>query len=310
MANARVSKRNNGRFYIDLRPLGGTRRSLGTTSPKVAQARIAEAQALLGGPTLAEAHRRMMQVRWSAHKAPPVKVYNQVARILGAGTRLGSIDRDRLDALVATSRGEGAAPATINRRLAYLSVILRDALDREEIDRVPRLPKQREPQGRQQVIDRKTEAAIISCFLRLSQPDLARLVIVAVDTGLRLSELLRLEPRDIQARRLTVRESKSGRSRTIPLTERAVVACDSGLWQDWTVHRVEHYWKLMREALKRPELLFHGLRHTCATRLLQAGMDTRRVQVWMGHSNIQTTVRYTHVDTKDLEVLRNALEGR
>ena len=51
-----------------------------------------------------------------------------------------------------------------------------------------------------------------------------------------------------------------------------------------------------KDALKRGELRalrFHDLRHTFGTRMI-AKADIRRVQEWMGHADIQTTMRYLH----------------
>jgi site-specific recombinase XerD len=44
----------------------------------------------------------------------------------------------------------------------------------------------------------------------------------------------------------------------------------------------------------------HTLRHGCATHLLHGGADVRHVQKLLGHSSVQTTAIYTHVNTKDL----------
>jgi integrase len=41
------------------------------------------------------------------------------------------------------------------------------------------------------------------------------------------------------------------------------------------------------------QLRFHDLRHTFGTRMI-AKADIRRVQEWMGHADIQTTMRYLH----------------
>jgi site-specific recombinase XerD len=47
----------------------------------------------------------------------------------------------------------------------------------------------------------------------------------------------------------------------------------------------------------------HQLRHACGYKMINEGADVRRVQVWMGHRNIQHTVRYTEVDPKLLKGL-------
>jgi integrase len=45
----------------------------------------------------------------------------------------------------------------------------------------------------------------------------------------------------------------------------------------------------------------HILRHTCASRLVQGGIDIRRVQMWLGHQTLTMTMRYAHLATNDLD---------
>jgi integrase len=48
--------------------------------------------------------------------------------------------------------------------------------------------------------------------------------------------------------------------------------------------------------LREPEdpIVFHDLRHTFGTQCAARGIDLRKIQAWMGHADIQTTMRYLH----------------
>jgi integrase len=145
--------------------------------------------------------------------------------------------------------------------------------------------------------------------------------LTAALTGLRVGELLALHWRDVDfaGSLLRVRASyaggalttpKSGKVRSVPLApdlgralaqlaDRELFTADddlvfpgeTGEFLDGSALRRRYKAALKRAGL-RP-LRFHDLRHTFGTRMI-AKADIRRVQEWMGHANIQTTMRYLH----------------
>ena len=54
----------------------------------------------------------------------------------------------------------------------------------------------------------------------------------------------------------------------------------------------------------------HDLRHSCATLLLRNGVPLPEIQKWLGHSNIVTTQRYSHLDYSDKTIPANMLETK
>jgi integrase len=149
----------------------------------------------------------------------------------------------------------------------------------------------------------------------------AAIYLTAAFTGLRRGELLALRWRDVdfEGQVIRVRASyadgalttpKSGKVRSVPMApDVAEALAKLGQRENWTgdddlvfIGQAGHYLdgrSLRRRydaALKRGnlrKLRFHDLRHTFGTHMI-AKADIRRVQEWMGHSDIQTTMKYLH----------------
>lgn len=158
-------------------------------------------------------------------------------------------------------------------------------------------------------------------------------VALAVNTGLRMSELQRLAWADVnlEARVLLVRVAKGGQPRQVPLNEAAIAALTNqarrtgrhayvfpggrvtrsgqagrGTWdrggprgRDWWLSALAP----LQEAIPAFRLArkgstgrgWHLLRHTFASRLAQAGVDLKIIGEWMGHRSVTTTEIYAHL---------------
>lgn len=120
-------------------------------------------------------------------------------------------------------------------------------------------------------------------------------------------------------KRVTFWLTKSGRSRTVPLTERASAAVGlperpgKGPFGMLTQAGYRAVWNCAKQEVGLggdAQVVPHILRHTCASRLVRGGIDIRRVQMWLGHQTLQMTMRYAHLATDDLDACVTILENR
>jgi integrase len=154
----------------------------------------------------------------------------------------------------------------------------------------------------------------------------AAIYMTAAFTGLRRGELLALRWRDVDFAGQTIRvranyaggrvtTPKSGKVRSVPMAPDVAEALarlghrdhltgdddlvfigELGRYVDGSALRRRYIAALERAGLR--SLRFHDLRHTFGTRMI-AKADIRRVQEWMGHADIQTTMKYLHYVPRD-----------
>src|SRR3546814_10106842 len=110
------------------------------------------------------------------------------------------------------------------------------------------------------------------------------LCIFLVDTGARLGEAIGLRWNDIHEERATFWITKSGKSRTLPLTDRALEAVNAqnsrldGPFADIDQQRFRSVWNAAKTEIglgNDADVVPHVLRHTCASRLVRRGADIR-----------------------------------
>jgi len=162
------------------------------------------------------------------------------------------------------------APASVRRELALWSGLFSVCVT--EWQWIPESPlkKVRKPQNskpRDRVISPKEEALMIE-VLGQNGPhgETLRLMQLAIETGMRLSEMIGLDvERDVFSDYAIIQDSKNNESRKVPLTKRARELIGNG----FTI-TTDYASRLFREATRKakiPNLTFHDTRHTAATRL-------------------------------------------
>ena len=263
------------------------------------------------------------EINWKGEKSEVTNEMNR--RIVGDflihkfGT--DEVDLNKITTLIVDDfviyfRKKGNSDSTINRKLMCLSKIMKFAHERKKVVELPKLPLKKEPKGKIRWLTLKEDKLLLEYFNFAWTSDYLDYFIVAIDTGLRTGEMLRLEKRDILEKRIKVELTKSGEPRKVGLTPRAKRVLERRsrtLKDDEKVFmlkksKLRYRFDVMRKDI--PELKDvhpHVLRHTFCSRLVQLGAPLANVQELMGHEVIETTMRYAHLapdhDASDISLL-------
>ena len=206
----------------------------------------------------------------------------------------------------ADDRIANVTDATVQKDLATLKAILNKAHREGRLETVPPFPRFKTAKGRCRWLTPEEEVRLLH-----HAPDhLKPIIIVAVDTGGRKSELLRLDWRhvDLTRGRLTFTETKNGEDRTIRMTDR-VKRTLTGLLEDGEakesgpvftyrgkpMQRFKAGFETARDKANLHDFRFHDLRHTFASRLVQKGVPIYEVMHLTGHKSLSMVQRYAHL---------------
>ncbi len=252
----------------------------------------------------------VVAARWRGLKGEAILRINaeDVLRILGPARQVSSLNK--MDALSVKTivLDRGRTPATVNRKLAALSVLLREALELKWLSEVFKVGLMKEPTGIVRFFSNEEEAAMLEWTDRWGYHDLRDYIIVSIDTGLRQGEILKVLKRDVKDRIVWTYDTKNGNNRDVPLTERAKQVLDSRAERisllndplfDIRADTLRSHRTTMQHHLGMSgdkDYLPHSLRHTFVTRLIERGVDIRTVQELAGHNLVQITQRYAHTN--------------
>lgn len=239
--------------------------------------------------------------------------------------KIGNVDVEKYKA---KKIEEQLNPKTINNQLTVLRKCLRTAVEWNIMDHCPTIKALRTPP---QKFDFLSEEEC-SLLINSAQGICRDMVIVALGTGLRFGELAALtwDDVDFKNNEIVISRSlvegildstKSNRIRRIPMTESVLETLKrrkkenefiftnrNGKPMAWS-NSVRQLQRSCQKAGIR-NIGWHVLRHTFASHLAQAGANIVAVQNLLGHSEIRTTMRYSHVNRNLLVGAINVLNRR
>ncbi len=207
------------------------------------------------------------------------------------------------------------ASGTINRHFGYLRHVLNLAITDSLLDRNP-------VSGVKFLAEATTTRFLTDTELGslrgIMTSEHWRLVVFSIETGLRREEQFNLQWNQVDMENgiLTIPLPKGGRTRHVPLSEGAKAilrALPSFLESGWVFPSLTTPGKpldsrnfmrrVYKPALRQARILgacWHTLRHTAASRRIMSGVDLVSVKSLLGHRNIETTMRYSHLSPNHL----------
>ncbi|MCL2802077.1 MAG: site-specific integrase [Treponema sp.] len=178
-----------------------------------------------------------------------------------------------------------------------------------------------------------SEKEIVKVLSLEKNPKHKLLLMLVYSSGLRVSEVVALKKEhiDLSRQAVFIRQGKGRKDRYTMLSEKAAeflkwyyeyyridkwifpgqqAASKQQNTRHLSVRAAQSiFYKAIKRAKIHKEASIHGLRHSFATHLLENGTDIRYIQSLLGHSNLRTTERYTHVARRSVLKIKSPLDS-
>lgn len=200
-------------------------------------------------------------------------------------------------------------PATCNRYLVSLSHCCSVAVDLGWISKNPcsKVKKLSEPKGRIRFLSDDERKALLKACQEHADPNIYLVVVLALSTGMRSSEIryLKWSDVDMQHKRIVLPDTKNNETRTVPLVGHAlelmrkkVRRIDSpfvfaGRFSDRPASFRAAWDEVVKEAGIK-DFRFHDCRHTAASYLAMNGATLSELSEILGHKTLAMVKRYAH----------------
>ena len=239
------------------------------------------------------------------------------------------LSRDRAKNANSPAKGYGLEPAARARKIATIRSFYKYLTSKAKLITENPVQDMDSPRLKKALPRYLSLDECIQLLESVDEPNQARdycILIIFLNCGLRISELVSLNLTDVRKDQLRIL-GKGNKERMVFLNEACLAALDAWFAERSQLAAVDknalfitrrhtrmttdavHY--MVKQRLKKAGLdasLYscHKLRHTAATLMLQNGVDVRTLQEVLGHDHLNTTQIYTHVDNESLRIAARA----
>lgn len=224
-----------------------------------------------------------------------------------------------------TRRETPTSNNSVRLELALLSHLFTVAIQEWRIglpfNPVTNIRKPSPGRGRDRRLSVEEECRLLATVDDHSNPMLGWIVRIALETGMRSSEISGLRRHQVDLGRRVVRltQTKNGAPRIVPLSQTATelfrqalanpirpIDCDLVFFGEpgrdgkRRAYAFTKVWGTLKKELGLNDLHFHDLRHEAVSRLVERGLSDQEVSAISGHKSMQMLRRYTHLRGEDL----------
>lgn len=202
---------------------------------------------------------------------------------------------------------QGISPKTLNNEYGYISAVYNELERTEIIDYLNPLRKIKPIKIQERELSYLSKEQIKSLLSHIENtcenPHVLLISKICLSTGARWGEAENLESKHIKNNRITYTDTKSGKNRTIPITQELYNEIKAhGTGKLFTSRSSASFWRALQSSdINLPKgQATHVLRHTYASHFIMNGGNILTLQKILGHSSVTITMRYAHLSPDHL----------
>ncbi|MFD0707007.1 phage integrase [Photorhabdus akhurstii] len=316
-----IKKLDDGRYMVDIRPLGRQGNRIRRTFNKKTEAIAFERHSMANAQKLsARTSRRdlsdLLNLWWLYHGQTAENGTIEKRQLMKTIKQLNDPSINRLNKHVLLEHrsnrlADGIKASTINRDMYRLSGMI-TTLQKLEVfsgsNPLNGLPPLKEKQPEMTFLTKEEVKTLLSVL----SGDERKIALLCLSTGARWGEASTLKSAQVKSCRVTFLKTKNGKQRTIPISKELEKEIKQKSGELFDVDYESFRTKLKSIKPDLPEgQATHVLRHTFASHFVMKGGNIVALQQILGHANIQQTMAYAHLapDYLQFAITLNPLNG-